>query len=205
MVAATFANYLRWQRIILLLSSGFVAVRFVTIGDGYMPRSARLTNIANGLCGAFISRNNDLDGYWAIGKLRSLAGQHQETTVSLDVLAASIQPLLPGFASGLAHYRGLLAKLAGCSGIRPEEITAASIVIDFAPPPWPRIPYYQPQWGEQYVLTVTVSAEGRTDGIVRHAGYCRPHDPAMERRSTRPLNPCPLLMHAAGSGAGARA
>ncbi|MBB3221125.1 hypothetical protein [Pseudoduganella umbonata] len=170
-----------------------------------MPRSARLANIANGLCGSFISRNNDVDGYWAIGKLRLLAGQHEQSAVSLDVLASAMQPLLPGFEPGLAHYRGLLAKLAGCSGIPPEEITAARIEVDFAPPPWPRIPYYEPQCGEQYVLTVTVSAEGRADGIVRHAGYCRPHDPTSERRSTRPSGPWPPVELAASPGTGARA
>jgi len=151
-----------------------------------MPRSARLTNIASGLCGSFASRNNDLGGYWAIGKLRLLAEQHGRTTVLLDVLTSSVQPSSSEFAPVLARYRRLLAKLAGPSGIRLEEITAARFTVDFAPPPWPRASYYQPQWGGQFALTVTINADGRAAGIMRHAGYCRPHDPARERRSARP-------------------
>ena len=150
-----------------------------------MPRSARLTNIASGLCGSFASRNNDLGGYWAIGKLRLLAEQHGRSAVILDVLATSIQPPSSEFAPVLARYRRLLAKLAGVSGIRLEEITAAHITLDFAPPPWPRASYYKAEWGGQFGLSVSISADDRADGVARHAGYCRPHDPASERQSTR--------------------
>lgn len=150
-----------------------------------MPIRAHLTNIASGLCGSFASRNNDLDGYWAIGKLRSLAEQYGRTAVLLDVLTSSIHPSSSGFAPVLARYRHLLAKLANLSGIRLEEITLARITLDFAPPPWPRIRYYKPQWGDQFTLTVTINADNRAAGIVRHEGYCRPHDSARESRSIR--------------------
>jgi hypothetical protein len=142
-----------------------------------MPRSARLRNIAGGLCGSFASRNNDLDGYWVIGKLRLLAEQHRLIAVLLDVLAPSMQPPSAEFTPVLARYRSLLEKLAGYSSIRLEEISAACVTVDFAPHPGLGPSYYKLQWGEQFVLTVTISADGRADGIMRHAGYCRPHDP----------------------------
>jgi len=147
-----------------------------------MPRSARLTNIADGLCGSFASRNNDLVGYWAIGKLRSLAERYSQNAALLNVLAPSMQPPSPEFAQVLADYHLLLQKLASRSGIRLEAITAAYISVDFLPQPWPRAIYYKKQWGEQFLVTVTVCADGRADGIVSHAGYCRPHDPDRERR-----------------------
>jgi hypothetical protein len=150
-----------------------------------MPRSAHLKDIAGGLCGSFASRNNDLDGYWAIGKLRLLARQHGLGTVEIDLLAPSMPLPLSDFSPVVARYRRLLAKLADRAGIRFEEITAASVTVDFAPAPWPRAMYDKSEWGGQFILTVTVRAGSRADGIVRHAGYCRPHDPASERRSTR--------------------
>jgi hypothetical protein len=154
-----------------------------------MPGRAHLTNIANGLCGSFASRNNDLNGYWSIGKLRSLAEQYGQTIVLLDLMTLSIRPSSPDFASVLAHYRRLLAKLANISPIRFEEITAAYITLDFAPSPWPRISYYKPQWGDQFTLTVTIDADGMPAGIVHHAGYCRSHDCSKESRSTRQGGP----------------
>jgi len=151
-----------------------------------MPRGAHLTNVASGLCGSFASRNNDLDGYWAIGKLRSLAERNGQTTVLLDLLASSTQPSSSEFAPVLAHYRGLLAKLTDLSHVPLEEITSAHITLDFAPPPWPRIIYYKPQWGDQFTVTVTINAEGRAAGIVNHAGYCRSYAPTRESRAIRP-------------------
>lgn len=163
-----------------------------------MPRSAYLTNIAAGLCGSFASRNNHLDGYWAVGRLRSLAVQHGQGVVSIDLLTPSIQPASAAFAPVLARYRQLLETLADISGVAIGDITKARIVSDFAPPPWTRAGYDKAQWGEQFVLTVTICATGRVDGIVRHAGYCRPHDPARERRS----NHSPLVRTTLPFGAG---
>jgi hypothetical protein len=147
-----------------------------------MPTSARLTNIAAGLCGSFASRNNDLGGYWAIGKLRSLTEQYSQNAASLDLLAPSMQPASSEFVQVLANYHLLLQKLASRSGIRFEAITAAYISVNFSPQPWPRAIYYKQQWGEQFLVTVTISADARADGIISHAGYCRPHDPDRERR-----------------------
>jgi hypothetical protein len=141
-----------------------------------------LTNIAAGLCGSFISRNNDLAGYWAIGKLCSLAAQCAQSTASLDLLALSIQPPSLEFEPVLKDYRCLLQKLVSRSGIRIEEITAAYIAVDFLPQPWPRAVYYKQQWGEQFRVTVTIRADRRPDGIISQAGYCRLHDPDRERR-----------------------
>lgn len=148
-----------------------------------MPKGAHLTNIASGLCGSFASRNNELDGYWSIGQLRSLAERHGESTVIFDLLTSTIQPLSSEFGIVLVRYRRLFAKLADLSSIRFEEITAARITLDFAPRPWPRIHYYKQHWGDQFTLTVTVNADGHASGIVHHAGYCRTHDPARESRS----------------------
>jgi hypothetical protein len=141
-----------------------------------MPAKKRLTNIANGLCGSFISRNNDLDGYWAIGKLRSLADQHGRTTVVLDLLASSAQPSSAQCSDVFEQYRRLLAALAEHSRIPFTDITVARIALDFAPSPWPRASYYKLQWGDQFTVTVTIEANGRAVGIAQDAGYCRPHD-----------------------------
>ena len=143
-----------------------------------MPAKKRLTNMANGLCGSFISRNNDLDGHWAIGKLRSLADQHGQTTVVLDLLTSSAQPSSAQCSDVFERYCRLLATLAECSRIPFTDITVARIVLDFAPPPWPRASYYKLQWGDQFTVTVTTEADGRAVGMARDAGYCRPHDVA---------------------------
>jgi hypothetical protein len=137
-----------------------------------MPAKKRLTNIANGLCGSFISRNNDLNGDWAIANLRSLADQHRQSTVVLDLLTSSAQPSSAQCSDVFERYCRLLATLAERSRIPFADITVARIALDFAPPPWPRASYYKLQWGDQFTVAVTIEANGRA------AGYCRPHDVA---------------------------
>jgi len=146
-----------------------------------MPAKKRLTNIANGLCGSFVSRNNDLDGYWAIGKLRSLAEQHGQSMVVLDLLTSSAQPSSAQCSDVFERYCRLLATLAERSRIPFTDITAARIVLDFAPSPWPRASYYKLQWGDQFTVTVTIEAHGRAVGMARDTGYCRPHDAARKK------------------------
>ena len=156
-----------------------------------MPRSARLTNIAAGLCGSFASRNNDLAGYWAIGKLRLLAEQYSRTAVSLDLLALSVQPSAPEFAQVLSDYYIQLRKLASRSGVPLETLTEAYITVDFLPSPGPSASYYKKQWHQQFLVTASVSSDGRADSIVSHAGYCRSHDPNRERRRIAGQRRCP--------------
>lgn len=126
-----------------------------------------------------------MHGYWSIGELRSLAGQYGQTTVLLDLLHCSMQPSSSELDAVLAHYHRLLKKLAEASTLRAGDITAATITIDFAPQPVPRPRYIASHWGDRFVLTVTITADGKADGVVQDTGYCRPHDPARERQSTR--------------------
>ncbi len=160
-----------------------------------MSKGKRLTNIASGLCGSFASRNNTLDAYWSIGKLRSLAETHGRTSVSFDLLHAGIEPSSSDLAAVTARYRRLLAKLAESSFVPMADIAVANVQVDFVPPPWPRPIYAKAGWGEQYLMTVTIQANGRASGLARHAGYCRPHDPARERQSARVPDNLPGKTH----------
>ncbi len=76
-----------------------------------MPCKKTLKNIAGGLSGSFVSRNNDSDGYWAIGKLYSLA-----LSKGLNTLRIPIKPAVEGgreplieFVSG--QYGSMLERL----------------------------------------------------------------------------------------------
>jgi hypothetical protein len=51
-----------------------------------------LKGIAGGILGSFLSRNNDLDGYWGMGILRLLAQEHGVEMVYLDLLAGTCMP-----------------------------------------------------------------------------------------------------------------
>ena len=53
-------------------------------------RRKELKNIAGGIVGSFISRNNDIDGYWGLGILYRFANQRQVDMIQLDLLNLTI-------------------------------------------------------------------------------------------------------------------
>lgn len=52
-----------------------------------MARRIELQGIANALNGSFISRNNDFEGYWAIGQLKSLATNNSLSSITFSLTA----------------------------------------------------------------------------------------------------------------------
>jgi hypothetical protein len=49
------------------------------------PRK-NIKGVALGLLGTFVSRNNDIDGYWDIGVLRLYSEKHHLSTLTFDLL-----------------------------------------------------------------------------------------------------------------------
>jgi hypothetical protein len=89
-----------WVSIIVVLTS-------LCPNNGLAPASGRADgpiSIASALHGSFISRNNDVAGYWGIGKLCLLAQQHTTTIVRLDLVAGSIAPGSSEFAKLVSGY-----------------------------------------------------------------------------------------------------
>jgi hypothetical protein len=149
-----------------------------------MPaRRKLLKNVASGLCGSFISRNNDVAGYWGLGKLRSLAQRHQTTTVSLDLLARSITPHDEQFSKLISGYRVRFAKQLNSKNISESLITSATIHVDFEPAMHEQTRIPMATWGKPFKLSVEIVDDERRSHSVSNYGYCAPHDPTRESKS----------------------
>lgn len=57
-----------------------------------MIRRKQLKNLAYGIAGRFTSRNNDLNGYWALGILYSAAEDAGTNRVRLDIISQTATP-----------------------------------------------------------------------------------------------------------------
>jgi hypothetical protein len=62
-------------------------------------RPGKLTSVAEAVLGSFVSRNNDVDGWWAIGLLASWLQPPKQLTI--DLLAGTSHPDLSTNPSGL--------------------------------------------------------------------------------------------------------
>ena len=55
-----------------------------------MPRRRELKGVAYGMAGKFVSRNTDLDGYWAIGVMYRSANDNGTDRFVLNLLTGRI-------------------------------------------------------------------------------------------------------------------
>lgn len=151
-----------------------------------MVRRRSLKGIACGLATSFASRNNDADGYWAMGKLLRYANVSGATVLLIDLLAASDQPLAEDPVGLVAdRYRKQLSKQLAKQNLSPSWAVAARVHIDFSVP-------------EGYLKRHTISGRGQPFGCdvqivddnghmysAKAYGRVAEHDPRKESRSVR--------------------
>jgi len=103
-----------------------------------MPRRKQLKNLACGIAGRFASRNNDIDGYGALGLLYAEADSAATNTRRLDLVSPAATPSFRYSARLLSRFgqyvQDQLVKL-GLVGY----VSAATITIEFNLAPLPKI------------------------------------------------------------------
>jgi len=153
-----------------------------------MPTRKELKGIAAGLYGSFINRNNDVDGYWGIGKLRLHADQNKSSHVVINLLDETINPPTKDFCQLLKSYHKFLKQHIIARNLPPDWLFGASIDLFFdAPPPEGRTPC-RATYGSLFKLTVTLIDDRNKNHIITGYGYCAPHDPNLESRSSKFCN-----------------
>jgi hypothetical protein len=145
-----------------------------------VARRKELNSIASGLYGSFISRNNDVGGYWGIGKLCLLAQQQNTHIVSLDLITQSISPKSAEFEKLVSSYCSFLLKHLSLRHIPKAWINSAVVELDFKPshPSGKDIPILT--WGRLFKLTVTIIDDRNKNHTITGYGHCGPHDPTKE-------------------------
>jgi hypothetical protein len=150
-----------------------------------MTNHKLLKNIAGGICGSFVSRNNDSAGYWAIGKLYSLA-----SSMGVDSLRINIKPLDDGTQEPLldfvaARYAAMLNRLISSSRVQPTIVTSVYIDVQFDVEDSNSTFIYWGVGGSRVLCkAVLVDRYGKEHFQIRRT-TCDAHDPSRERRSVR--------------------
>lgn len=150
-----------------------------------MSRSKILKGVADGLLGTFVSRNNDIDGYWGLGVLRLYAEKHLLSTVTVDMLHSleSVKSHSP-VEIAEAKYQNWLRNALDKSRVEPSRVIEAKIDLRFSTfDEFPKIVRYTR--GQPFVCSVKiVTRNGKVYSATR-TGCCEAHDPTKERRSVR--------------------
>jgi hypothetical protein len=96
-----------------------------------VSRRRTIHGIVAGILGSFVSRNNDVGGYWAIGKLYAHARCSQTQTLAVNLLTSEILPGGLEFGPMLLAYSSKLADRLAYYGISMKSISAARIHLAF--------------------------------------------------------------------------
>ncbi len=150
-----------------------------------MPRRRELKGIAYGIAGRFVSRNTDIDGYWAIGVMYKAAIDRGTRQFALNLLTGESTPeckYANRVASQLHQY---LLKQMSRMGFEEYQVSNATIDIEFNVAPTTMHLLSRNTWGEPYDCRVTITDDLERKRVCEVFGWCGKHDPSREHRSTR--------------------
>ncbi|WP_426339204.1 hypothetical protein ACN9MZ_23105 [Pseudoduganella sp. S-14] len=148
-----------------------------------MARRRELKNIASGLLCSFISRNNDVGGYWGIGKLCLLAQDSATTGVEIDLLSKTVLPESTEFSKLLQGYNSFLQRHLAARNIPDCWIASAIVELDFNPKEQPEKQVPIITWGKLFKLSVTILDDRSRKHTVSTYSYCAPHNSRKEHQS----------------------
>lgn len=148
-----------------------------------MARRKQLKNIAFGLLNSFISRNNDVNGYWGIGKLYNLMENSNMFKVQIDLVSKSIQPFNDEFSRLIENYSNRLQHHLNSRHLKNEYLKRAMItLIGYPNEPKLDTGLTAPHRIDCIVeLTDDLTNVHRAEKII----WCRKHDPNKELKSVR--------------------
>ena len=151
------------------------------------PRRRTLKNIAYAIANRFLSRNNDINGYWALGICYAAAEAQGTDTVQLDLLDETTTPEFPESDRVVQQFSDYLF-MRTYLNVLYGHVTVAKIDVQFNLPPTPLDYRHQNTWGEPFVCSVTIIDDLNVKRTATLRGWCGKHDPVRERRRKSALN-----------------
>lgn len=144
-----------------------------------MPGRRELRGAACGLLGAFISRNNDVGGYWALGKLYAHAQASDVRAILVDLIDSVIVPPNPQFIEMVSLFRRKLLRQLEARSLRNGWVSEACIRVTFAGNE------SATSADDAFCCSVTLIDDLGNIHVAQASGRCWAHDPTKERKSGR--------------------
>lgn len=150
-----------------------------------MARRKLLKSIASGMLGSFVSRNNDISGYWGIGVLCLHAGKMQTDAFVLDLLNQKASPLNEQALVSTEQYSAMLIAALEGQKISSSWVKSALLTVNFNPAYVEKFHRRGSSLGGRYICSLELVDDLDRKHCVRYGGVCWPHDAKRESRSTR--------------------
>ena len=150
-----------------------------------MPTRKDLKGISAGIAFSFSSRNNDIDGYWAMGILYKVASEAGTNKFKLNLMSGESDPIFKYSWRVASPYQVYLTDQIEKKGLEEYQVTEAIIDLEFGIQPTTHQETYRPTWGEIFSCRVIITDDLGKKHIFEKRSWCGQHDPKKERRSTR--------------------
>lgn len=145
-----------------------------------MGKRKLLKNIAYGLINSFISRNNDVSGYWGIGKLYSLMINSDKFEIEINLVKQSISPFNNEFNDMINYFSQKLFNQMNKQNVKKSFLKEACIVLISSPSNTSSSTRKTALTQMKCKIIITDDLEKRY--IVETYVLCRKHRPKLENR-----------------------
>lgn len=150
-----------------------------------MPRRSEFKGIAFDILSSFVSRNNDLEGYWALGKLYSYAKEHSGCKLQITLAPEKSESISEPFKSMSQHYLQRIASIMEKRNLSPEWLKSAHVTLEFeAQSAKPQFFSLLPN-GKPFFCTLVIVDDLTRKHHAQVVGWCAPHNSDYEHRSNR--------------------
>jgi hypothetical protein len=148
-----------------------------------MPSRKQWTDLVAAISGSFVSRNNDVDGYWALGLLRAQAGSMGASDLRLNLLRGTVSPHCEAGVRVARTYQHVLLHQLAVRRMAPERIAEATVVLSFRCEDRGMSSYTT--YGEPFQCAVSLEDDRGRMHNRNIVARCAVHDPKTEIRSSR--------------------
>ncbi|MCY0791981.1 hypothetical protein N0392_20175 [Morganella morganii] len=150
-----------------------------------MARRSELKGIAIAINGSFVSRNNDFNGYWSIGQIKSFALYNGLTSVTFPLTLPMTNSVSNLQNYMVNRYAKMLNTLLTKQKLPSLWVSNAVIKIDFnANVEYAKL-YENTTSGEPFQCTCKITDDNDRDYSSIMYGRCLPHSVVRELKSTR--------------------
>ena len=151
-----------------------------------MSKRRLLKHAATCIVDSFVSRNNDFEGYWAIGQLRAIAETQPSKNLTIQLRPHTTHRLaILESLSDNVHNR-LLRILARKPSIN-ASLSSAFLALDFDLDPQVARSVPLRTWGRAFSCRVVLT-DGQQSWFATAYSCCGPHDPERETRRVGDLD-----------------
>lgn len=148
-----------------------------------MGNKREFKNIANGLLSSFISRNNDINGYWGIGKLYAFMLKSKSMRLEVDLIENTILPHDNELKILASIYLDYLLTRMKIKNIERECLNKAMIVLSGFPNNLV-LPYGRSAPHKMHCKILIIDNLNKEYSIEKNV-WCRKHNPKSELKSGR--------------------